>query len=516
VKLFFTLVSLISFASCFSQWTRIGQLPSTDIASLYHKDNILYAGGKNVIYISKNNGSTWDSTSAIPQLFLVTSIIIYKNELYAAAPHKDVFKSSDGGTTWQGTTWQGMAPGAFPDVADFCEFRGDLYAATFGNSVYKLDPVNDNNWLPFSNGLSDLSANLPVIASNSNAIIAGTLANGIYDHLTVNSTIWQERLLTGQIDPNEGAYAIVAAHDTLFYSGRTGKFYMSTDNGLNWNFIGDRLASAATSLVNAKQAILLSRHVFEGSFKTLFYYIKKDSLQSSFVNFSVVTDSHFTYKIDILGNRLWDASNKGLFFTSLSDLPGISATDDAGTPIILPVHFISINARCQESKELISWKTDHEQSSDHFSIERSVDGASWTAIGVQQPLSNSGIENHYSFTDTDPVQNSFYRIGHYDLNGKVQYSAAIRSSCQSTDVFTSVANPFREKLLINIVTAKPLQVLLKIFDNRGSLVTMKKAAVLPGRNEQMIDMKLYPAGTYYLSTSWNGGQTQKVIQVLKL
>ena len=100
-RFFTTLALLLSFSTSFSQWTRVQQLPSANIASIYHKDNILYAGGENIIYISKDKGITWDSTSAIPGLFLVTSIIVYKNEIYAAAPHRHVAKSSDSGITWQ-------------------------------------------------------------------------------------------------------------------------------------------------------------------------------------------------------------------------------------------------------------------------------------------------------------------------------------------------------------------------------------------------------------------------------
>jgi len=130
MKIVLALVILLHFTVSFSQWTRVNQLPSTDIASLYHKDNILYAGGKNIICISQNNGLTWHSTSTIPQLFLVSSIIVYQNELYAAAPNTCVFKSPD-----DGATWQNISAGIFPSVSDFCEFRGDLYAATQGNSV---------------------------------------------------------------------------------------------------------------------------------------------------------------------------------------------------------------------------------------------------------------------------------------------------------------------------------------------------------------------------------------------
>jgi hypothetical protein len=509
VKLTITLALFLSFSTSFCQWTREEKLPATDIASLYHKDNILYAGGKNIIYISQNNGLTWDSTSTIPQLFLVTSIIVYKNELYAAAPGAGVFKSPD-----SGTTWQNISAGIFPEVAGFCEFRGDLYAATLGNSVYKLNPVDGNSWLFFSNGLSGLSANLPAIASNSNAIIAGTLANGIYGHLPANSTTWEERLLAGQLDPNEGAYDIVTAHDTLFYSGRTGKFYMSTNNGLNWNFIGNRLASAATTLVNAKQAVLVSRHIFEaGSFKTLFYYIKKDALQNQFVNFSEIRD-HFTYKIDILGDKLWDASNRGLFFMSLSGLPEISAADDS-VPTILPVLFTSFHVECRDHKVLLTWKIAMEQNSSHFNIERSVDGTNWSVIGNLPAAGNSTNESSYSFTDNSPQQNGNYRIAQYDLDKKVQYTGISRSVCNVMDVFKLWPNPVHDIIFINIVGSNKSQAMIKIFDSKGGLVKVQSATVLQGSNQLSADMRSLANGMYSLSVDWNNGQMKKVIQVLK-
>jgi hypothetical protein len=515
MKIFFILTFVLSFISCFSQWKRVEQLPSSDIASLYHKNGVLYAGGKNVIYISKNNGLTWDSTSVIPQLFLVTSIIIYENNLYAAAPNRNVFKSADGGTTWQSATWQGLTPGTFPDVADFCEFMGELYAATFGNSVYKLNSASENSWLSFSNGLSDLSANLPVIASNSNVVISGTLANGIYGRLPANSMMWQERLLRGQLDPNEGCYSIIAAHDTLFYSGRTGKFYISTDNALNWDFIGEKLPSAATTMANAKQAILVSRHIFEDSFKTLFYYLKKDSLQNSFVNFSVVGDAHFTYKIDILSNKLWDASNKGLFFMSLSDLPGISAADE-GVPITLPLRFTSLVAKCQEPTEYITWKTSGDQNSSHFTVERRSHSSGWTTVGVGQATGNSASENSFSFIDHDPVQNSYYRIAQHDLDGKMQYSGVIKSSCNSFETFTSFPNPFHDKLLINITADKPSEAVIKLTNSRGEVVRLRVTNIVQGNNQVSVDATSLPAGPYQLSATWGNGQSHKTSQVLKL
>jgi len=94
MKLIFTLVSVLSFSTSFSQWTRVEQLPSSDIFTVYHKDNILYAGGKRKIYVSKDEGQTWDSTTTIPGPPLINNIIVYKDELYAACAPSGVLKET--------------------------------------------------------------------------------------------------------------------------------------------------------------------------------------------------------------------------------------------------------------------------------------------------------------------------------------------------------------------------------------------------------------------------------------
>lgn len=508
-RILITLTLLLFFSTSFSQWTRVSQLPVTDIASVYHKDSTLYAGGKNIIYFSKDKGMTWDSTSAIPQLFLVTGMIVHKNELYATAPNKGVFKSPDGGATWED-----ISNGIFPDVSDFCEFRGDLYAATLGNSVYKLNPVNRNSWLFFGNGLSSLSANVNAIAGNNNALVAGTISNGLYDYLPANETTWEERFLLGQISANEGAYDIITAHDTLFYAGKTGRFYISTDNGLSWNLFGNRLNSSATTIVNAKQALLSSIRFFDGnSFSTAFFYIKKDSLQNPFVNFSVVGD-HFTWKTDILGNKLWDASDRGLFYMSLSGLPGISGDDDS-LPAILPVLFTGLNATCTANKVQLTWQTAQEQNTRRFDIERSADSIQWTVTGTVPAAGNSNIERNYSFTDNDPFSNGLYRLAEYDLDGRVQYSSIIHSSCNEKSPFSIWPNPVTDFLSINLVSTARSQAIVKLFDSKGALVKTQKTILLQGSNQFNVDMRTLAQGPYFLSIDWNNGQMKKTVQVLK-
>lgn len=517
MKYIITILTLFFFSFSFSQWTGVPQLPSSNIFTLFHKDNVLYAGGTNVIYVGTNRGQTWDSTTAIPQLSPVSSIInniiVYKNELYASAPTKGVFKSPDGGATWQD-----ISAGIFPKVTDFCEYRGDLYAATegsFGNPVYKLDPVSRASWLSFNDGLSSISTVINSIIGTSSTLVAGANNNALYDYLPPNSTTWEERFLTNPPIVNEGVFDIISAHDTLFWPGKTGFFYMSTNNGLSWNFFGSRLVTGATFMVNAKQAVISSRYIFDGvNNTTLFYYLKKDSLQHPFRNFSVVAD-HFTWKIDILGDKLWDASDRGLFYMPLSGLPGISAADDSIAAVVLPVRFISLNANCEKGRVLLTWKTAQEQNSHRFDIEGSIDGSRWTVIGNLPAAGNSNNEKVYSFADNTLLQNNFYRIGEYDLDGKVQYSSILRSFCSAPDIFSVWPNPVRDRLFINIVSGNASQATINIFDSKGALVKTQTAGLFAGSNQLSADMKLMANGIYQLVVDWNKGQVKKTMRVVK-
>ena len=182
---------------------------------------------------------------------------------------------------------------------------------------------------------------------------------------------------------------------------------------------------------------------------------------------------------------------------------------------VLPVRFIAFNASCQGDKVILTWKTAQEQNSSHFNIEKSEDGIRWTTIGNLPAAGNSASEKSYSFTVNQPLQNSFYRIAEYDLNGRVQYTNVLRSSCNATDVFKLWPNPVREVVFINIVTVSESQAVIKVFDSKGALVKVQKATVSQGSNLISVDMKSVAKGVYSLAVYWDNGQSKKTIQLIK-
>ncbi|HEY0679938.1 MAG TPA: T9SS type A sorting domain-containing protein [Chitinophagaceae bacterium] len=187
----------------------------------------------------------------------------------------------------------------------------------------------------------------------------------------------------------------------------------------------------------------------------------------------------------------------------------------SGAGNALPVQFILFNISCEAGKAVIIWKTAKEQNSSRFEVEKSTDGVQWTSIASVPAAGNSGSEKSYSFIENNPVQNSYYRIVGYDLDGKKQYTSILRSSCNAADVFKLWPNPSTRVVFINIVTNAASTAMIRVFDSKGALRKEQKVPVLRGSNQFSVDLGGLTSGVYSVYAEWDNGQMKKTVSVLK-
>jgi hypothetical protein len=181
----------------------------------------------------------------------------------------------------------------------------------------------------------------------------------------------------------------------------------------------------------------------------------------------------------------------------------------------LPVQFTLFNLKCESGKVLLAWKTSQEISSHHFDIERSSDAVRWATIGTEAASGNSTIEKSYAFTDNNPIQNSYYRIAQYAMDGSVQYTDVLRSACSLPEMITVYPNPLHDHVLINIVSNSASTAIIKLFDSKGALIKVQRASLFSGSNQIRMDMNSLANDAYSLYVEWNNGQMKKVVQLLK-
>ena len=215
-------------------------------------------------------------------------------------------------------------------------------------------------------------------------------------------------------------------------------------------------------------------------------------------------------------NEGFTTRNTGTNFVELTGINSFSRSTLSSLNNALPVRLIVFNAKCETNNIVLHWKTAQEQNSSYFNIEKSTDGIRWMVISKLTAAGNSSVERSYLFTDNNPVQNSYYRIAQYDLDGRAEYTSVLKTSCNiSSDVFAVWPNPFKEMLTINISTNNESQLTIKVFDNRGALVKKQTAMVFTGNNLLQVDMKWLTSGIYHLSIEGSNGQIKKTAQVIK-
>jgi hypothetical protein len=93
---------------------------------------------------------------------------------------------------------------------------------------------------------------------------------------------------------------------------------------------------------------------------------------------------------------------------------------------LLPVEWVSFNARVERSEILLNWQTATEVNNDKFVIEYSRDGRNFQAIGEVAGRGFSDELAHYQFVHSDPQRGvHYYRLKQIDFDGEFEYSKIV-------------------------------------------------------------------------------------------
>lgn len=197
-----------------------------------------------------------------------------------------------------------------------------------------------------------------------------------------------------------------------------------------------------------------------------------------------------------------DSDGKAELIVSASSAATLSVLPNTSSAVILPLRFISIQGRQAETDVILDWRTAEEAGTDRFDIERSADGRQFVLAGVVRAENTPG-EHHYSFTDRNVLTTAsaviYYRIKQHDLNGNFAYSTLIMLDKQAgASKITLYPNPVVDRINVSLTVPVPQRVVLRIFDNKGSLVRTNEFNLPAGGNSLYLDASGFTKGIYYL------------------
>jgi hypothetical protein len=172
----------------------------------------------------------------------------------------------------------------------------------------------------------------------------------------------------------------------------------------------------------------------------------------------------------------------------------------------LPIVLGNFDAMPQGKTAYLSWAAYPDGQAASFTIERSVDGVSWTSIGVVQADVTATTETSYSFTDVAPaVGQDDYRLYIQNQDGSTSYSSIRAVEFVSLTQLSVYPNPANAALTINAAagsgnaTNSGKRLVFRLVNTAGQVLQSK---VIEAGGVSTITMATgsYPAGVYYVET----------------
>ncbi len=113
--------------------------------------------------------------------------------------------------------------------------------------------------------------------------------------------------------------------------------------------------------------------------------------------------------------------------------------------VVLPVRLSSFDVTSTDKNEAqLKWRTDSEQNTDYFSIQKSNDGQHFKEIAKMPAAGTSTTPKQYVFTDNllkTSYPLTYYRIVTVDNDGKKTYSSVKYISLPSDEIFVNLQSP---------------------------------------------------------------------------
>ncbi len=105
---------------------------------------------------------------------------------------------------------------------------------------------------------------------------------------------------------------------------------------------------------------------------------------------------------------------------------------------VLPVTWLYFRGKAAQQKVILEWATISEGNNNYFTIEKSIDGRSFSEMTRVSSSSNNFTGNlFYTFTDEQPYASTYYRISQTDIDGNQKYYKTINIKIDNNKSFVT-------------------------------------------------------------------------------
>jgi len=167
--------------------------------------------------------------------------------------------------------------------------------------------------------------------------------------------------------------------------------------------------------------------------------------------------------------------------------------------IALPVELISFSGFHSEKGNILQWQTASEFNTDHFSVEKSIEGNYFTEIASVAANGIAQLPSDYEYIDAIDLHSlDFYRLKMLDVDGRFSYSNVI--DIASTQSFSSAEifeNPGSENILLQCSSSEGVTMEYYVFSIEGKLVKRQVMEMFCGTVIYTINVADLSPGIYF-------------------
>ena len=186
----------------------------------------------------------------------------------------------------------------------------------------------------------------------------------------------------------------------------------------------------------------------------------------------------------------------------------------------LPVELSAFSASAAGEAVQLSWTTASETGNAGFAVERSTDGALFTAVGFEPGGGTTTKARRYRFVDDNlPFTDvAYYRLKQVDLDGAFEYSDVVTVALtpERVELLSSAPNPFRVSTRLRYTLPDRAAIEMHVFDVLGRRVrTLVDREQDAGRYTVRFNGARLAAGTYFVRLRAAGQIQTRSITLVK-
>jgi photosystem II stability/assembly factor-like uncharacterized protein len=322
-----------------------------------------FGGG---IYISTDNGNTWNESNAGITNMYQSKIVTCKGVILAGSSGNGINRSIDSGATWNRVI-TGLTDGY---INTFATSGDSIYAGTYGG-IFRSSDIG-MSWSP----VDSIFKNIKVysLAINGNTIFAGTSDSGIF-RSTDNGVNWS--FIRPEPKYSSSNIHIIATNNNTAFAvegySNTSKIYRSIDNGTTWSTVFPGRSNTFINSITFNGNVVLAA-------TTIGIFISNDS--------GTTWNSTNTNPSDTIAKILYVNGNTIFAGTKTGDFVRSTNNGDSWISVNTGLANMSTNVWATSNKTLFAM-------TDRKGIFRSIDnGINWIQITIapENPRCNSFLE----------------------------------------------------------------------------------------------------------------------------